>query len=1167
MRHIKAIITIFVAGFFVLLSDAVQADPCGMVPPVTVESEDAIKRKGAQKTYVFHRNNIESFVVRPGFEGKVEDFGMLIPFPSTPSLRKVPNNVFDHIAAAVDPPEVTARIRRRRVVQKRESKDRAMRKQAVGSQELEFDEVNVVSEEAVGMYQTVVLEAGSATALKNWMNDHEYRYPNGMDEACNDYIRQGWCFVAVKARVGNKAGVNPKPGMKDADPEKPDDATYDGSVQAMGFRFRTAEPVVPMRLSAYNKGKLHNIVYMLTDGPRSIKQVPEKHVKRQVSGEKLYKNVTNPLPLRLIGGTMDDVPKRIRSRFIERMKQRRNPEPVNGRALDLFVSDLLAARKDRLAHPFEEKKKDLLSIEEHLDLRGEDVDKLNREALADARREAREQALDMLKGMTMTVVDGEFRRKVLKRENLTFVNYQMPSEQNRPEQYNAQEKGPEEKDGEKKKGTVIRKPLKKQGFSGNVSNAHSLLRYISVAAVVLLLLLFFGIRFILPSDARTSSGPGLFVLLLAGAYVLLPVQGVAQDSGEPDRIRMSYLVVESGNHHLQDGRRMVADRFQLDEKRKNGNHRSTYEQFSGDAFSEVPVVLTQIQTMNDRDPVVVRVTSTQKHRFSAILQEEEASEEPHGEESVGYVALGTGVGQMESGLFEADRTPSRRVNHSEYKWSFHGRYSEAPLLFTSLQSGNGGNPVSLHHRNLQPGSVRFTLREETSKDQETSHTGEQAGYLVMESSGAIRKRGGTPIGETGTVTVDPSDGFRTHSISLRRSYESPVVLMSSVPRQKKTLPLVRVSNVSSGKFQFRFDTWKAEKGLRHVMNRMRVTGMGEAGLKEILSYGTKAIPYLVHEAREGSDLTGRGWAIVALSKLAMRLENNGNKTTDDNDGASTWKSTVDWHLRQLHNNSDEPKLVRTWAAAARIRMTSSPDELKEFFSLINRSSELIRPLKKQIARFDAADMTVDLVKKLIKKAVRRGRRFPGGRRRGVRRGASSSSGNDFASMIMKIGPEPLVEVMTSADQNWVRRMAASYLGGIAQKSSGKRKNVVQVLEDKLAYKQGMDEVPWKGGALFLPGINWKKEDARRIVKQLMTWYLWCNDRGKKAARNQINRNFRNRQFSRAAGVNLPGNSNSAVALIRAWGEATDRGEVQDILQTLNYEDKGKYRKVLRELQK
>jgi hypothetical protein len=88
-----------------------QADPCGMVPPVYVSDSVPIARIGQQKTYVFYKSGVETFVIRPGFKGKVDEFGMLIPFPSIPEIRKVSDNIFPHLAAAIDPPEVVVDMR------------------------------------------------------------------------------------------------------------------------------------------------------------------------------------------------------------------------------------------------------------------------------------------------------------------------------------------------------------------------------------------------------------------------------------------------------------------------------------------------------------------------------------------------------------------------------------------------------------------------------------------------------------------------------------------------------------------------------------------------------------------------------------------------------------------------------------------------------------------------------------------------------------------------------------------------------------------------------------------------------------------------------------------------------------------------------------------------
>ncbi len=303
---------------------------------------------------------------------------------------------------------------------------------------LKKDEVRVLREEAVGMYEVAVLEAGSAAALKRWMDDHGYKYPAGMDAVCEEYIALGWCFVAEKAKVGGKANLDPKPRMKGVDTKLPSGSAFDGHVQAMAFRFKTDKLILPMRLSAYNEGTMHNIVYLLTDGPRKIRSIPEEYVVRQLSGEDLFKNVTQPLPLRIIGGTEADIQDWQR----QGLPQQRDPTPHNGFAKELFATDLLAVKEGRLSHPFEEDEKMLLRVGEHFGLRGPEIDKLNLAALDKEREKAVKDSLADVKKMTMTVIDGDFPREVVGSQNLIFGEYRMPARRNAREFYDSQDKKP-----------------------------------------------------------------------------------------------------------------------------------------------------------------------------------------------------------------------------------------------------------------------------------------------------------------------------------------------------------------------------------------------------------------------------------------------------------------------------------------------------------------------------------------------------------------------------------------------------------------------------------------------------------------------------------------------------------------------------------------------------
>ncbi|MDH3590313.1 MAG: DUF2330 domain-containing protein [Planctomycetota bacterium] len=423
-----------------------SADPCGMVPPVYLGDGPPIKRVGDQRTYVFYRNGVESIVIRPGFQGKVDNFGMLIPFPTPPAIRKVRDNIFDHVDAAIDPPEVVVDLRYR----ERFAGDVAMaaeRKSVLRVTGKKREGVRVLSEEAVGMYQVAVLEAGSARALKKWMDQHGYQYPAGMDRACEDYVDAGWCFVAVKATVGVKSAADPRPGMRDVNTKLPAGAGFDGAVQAMGFRFRTDELVVPMRLSTFNEGDLNNLVYVLTDAPKRIRNIPETFVVRQLDGKTLFKNVTEPLPLRILGGWYDDIPRSRR----QNLHNERNPAPRNGLARELFAGDLLAVRHGRLANPLEETEKDLARISERLGLRGEQMDAMHAHVQRARRRAAVKEVLDDLKGMTMTVVKGDFPRAVLARENLRFETFAMPAAMNSAAHFDAKRRGP----GVKRGGVLI----------------------------------------------------------------------------------------------------------------------------------------------------------------------------------------------------------------------------------------------------------------------------------------------------------------------------------------------------------------------------------------------------------------------------------------------------------------------------------------------------------------------------------------------------------------------------------------------------------------------------------------------------------------------------------------------------------------------------------------
>ena len=432
------ILAISASSALLLTGGPALADPCGMVPPAwTSPTDTPIRRVGPQKTYVFHSDGIETMVLRPGFSGKVDQFGMLIPFPSPPAIRKVPDETFAHIQNAIDPPEIPLWVKPR-VQYEFDSapmmESGAVAKSAGGLRgKVKRKEVRVVSREALGMYEVAVLEAGSAEALKRWMEKQKFRYPEGMDKVINDYVDEAWCFVAVKAKVGAKLGVKPRAGMRRVNADLPQGAGFDGAVQAMGFRFKSKKLVIPMRLSAFNPGERRNVVYALSDRPKRLRGLDRSTVVRQVSGHDLVRNLTGSLPVRVMDGTVREV----KQHHLDQLRRQRDPDRVLEIARELFASDLRAVYDGKLIHNHEKLEKKLLNISEELGLRGKEMDRQHKAVVEEEGEIIYEKTIKVLKNMTMTVIDADFPVDYVADQNLYFTNYTMKKSRNTAEFYDA----------------------------------------------------------------------------------------------------------------------------------------------------------------------------------------------------------------------------------------------------------------------------------------------------------------------------------------------------------------------------------------------------------------------------------------------------------------------------------------------------------------------------------------------------------------------------------------------------------------------------------------------------------------------------------------------------------------------------------------------------------
>jgi hypothetical protein len=176
----------------------------------------------------------------------------------------------------------------------------------------------------------------------------------------------------------------------------------------------------------FNGRDPRNVVYMLSDQPVRLSGMTEALVKRQVSGEELYGHLTEPLELVWQQGEKKNLTD---DQWVE-IQTLRSPDYHVSVARDLFAADLLALRTGELSLPVEELEKELLRVSETFGLRGTAVDELHSEALRVERDRALDGALDDVREMTLTVIDGVLPHELLAAENLTFEKYAMPDGRN-----------------------------------------------------------------------------------------------------------------------------------------------------------------------------------------------------------------------------------------------------------------------------------------------------------------------------------------------------------------------------------------------------------------------------------------------------------------------------------------------------------------------------------------------------------------------------------------------------------------------------------------------------------------------------------------------------------------------------------------------------------------
>ncbi|MEM9048815.1 MAG: Ig-like domain-containing protein [Pseudomonadota bacterium] len=178
---------------------------------------------------------------------------------------------------------------------------------------------------------------------------------------------------------------------------------------------------------------------------------------------------------------------------------------------------------------------------------------------------------------------------------------------------------------------------------------------------------------------------------------------------------VSWMAASAGTHRLSDGTVIQAGTEQV------ANQTVASASFDK-AFSETPLLFTQVASVNDPSAVTTRIRSVDSDGFRVRIQEEEAADGAHLSEEIDWIAI--------------ESRDSLAFNHTgtltaDEQWGKLKTGAPAPgaVLLAEMQTLNGFDTAALRYQERPNGYV-VMVQEESSQDSEINHATETLAYLV-----------------------------------------------------------------------------------------------------------------------------------------------------------------------------------------------------------------------------------------------------------------------------------------------------------------------------------------------------------------------------------------------------------------------------------------------------
>ncbi|MDB5100369.1 MAG: hypothetical protein JWM80_4790 [Cyanobacteria bacterium RYN_339] len=168
--------------------------------------------------------------VQIAYQGDAKSFSWIVPVPTPPKLEAGTDSLFTVLREATRP-QFQLEIRDEgpcepRILREREydRKDSGAKNEATVTR----PSVTVISQEQVGPYDTVVLQANEPGVLKDWLRKNHYVIPAKLDPLLDPYVAGKYSFVALKLTKDKAVG----------------------DIQPIVMTYKATKPGIPIRLTS-----------------------------------------------------------------------------------------------------------------------------------------------------------------------------------------------------------------------------------------------------------------------------------------------------------------------------------------------------------------------------------------------------------------------------------------------------------------------------------------------------------------------------------------------------------------------------------------------------------------------------------------------------------------------------------------------------------------------------------------------------------------------------------------------------------------------------------------------------------------------------------------------------------------------------------------------------